>query len=88
MVINVKNIVSCSNFELLKPQQINDETKALKYAFELSEDLANYCCSNELSDIQIKCQDETFDAHQVILSARSPVFKRMLESDMVEKKEK
>ena len=83
----IKDIRVC---EPPKPQQINLNAKApsKNLAFQLSQDLANYCCSNELSDIQIKCQDETFDAHQVILSARSPVFKRMLESDMVEKKRK
>ena len=86
VTLDVKKILTCSKCEPLKPQQNDDKTKALK--FELSEDLADYCCSNVLSDIQIKCQDETFDAHQVILSARSPVFKRMLELDMVEKKRK
>ena len=67
------------------PQQIDANATVNKFAVELSENFANYCCSKELSDLQIKCQDKTFDAHQVILSARSPVFKRMLESDMVEK---
>ena len=86
VLIDVKNIHSWSKCEPLKPQQNDDKTKALK--FELLDDLADYCCSNELSDIQIKCQDETFDAHQLILSARSPVLKRMLESDMAEKKRK
>ena len=86
VLIDVKNIHSWSKCEPLKPQQNDDKTKALK--FELLDDLADYCCSNELSDIQIKCQEETFDAHQLILSARSPVLKRMLESDMAEKKRK
>ena len=74
--LDVRQICTWSKCEPLMPQQ------------KLSEDLVDYCCSKELSDIQIKCQDETFDAHQVILSARSPVLKRMLESDMVEKKRK
>ena len=86
MKLGVKNIATFSKCEPLRPEQNDDKTKAPK--FELSDDLADYCCSNELSDIQIKCQDETFDAHQVILSARSPVLKRMLVSDMVEKKSK
>ena len=68
------------------PQQIEASATVNKFAVELTENFASYCCSKELSDIQIKCQDKTFDAHQLILSARSPVFKRMLESDMVEKK--
>ena len=49
-----------------KPQQIDANASSKNLAFQLSQDLADYCCSNELSDIQIKCQDETFDAHQVI----------------------
>ena len=38
-----------------------------------------------MSDVQIKCDDQTFDAHQVILSARSPVFRAMFQAEMKEK---
>ena len=38
-----------------------------------------------LSDVKIRCEDQTFDCHQVILSARSPVFMAMFQSDMMEK---
>ena len=41
-----------------------------------------------MSDFQIKCGDETLDAHKAILSARSPVFGRMFASEMTEKKDK
>ena len=44
--------------------------------------------SKEMSDIQIKCEDETFDAHQVILSAWSPVFRGMFQAEMKEKDSK
>ena len=38
-----------------------------------------------MSDVQVKCGDQIFDAHQLILSARSPVFKRMFDNEMKEK---
>ena len=41
--------------------------------------------SKEMSDIQIKCGDKTFDAHQLILSAWSPVFRGMFQAEMKEK---
>ena len=52
----------------------------------LSEHYDQLFLSKELSDIQIKCGDQTFDAHQLVLSARSPVFKTMLQTEMKEKK--
>ena len=42
--------------------------------------------SKEMSDVQIKCGDQTFDAHQLILSTRSPVFQGMFQAEMKEKK--
>ena len=39
-----------------------------------------------MSDVQIKCGDQTFDAHKFILSARSPVLSRMLQAEMREKR--
>ena len=53
---------------------------------QISENLHSFLLAKEFSDVQIKCGDETFDAHQVILSARSPVFGRMFQSEMTEKK--
>ena len=37
-----------------------------------------------LADVTIKCGDQEFQAHKVILASQSPVFKRMLVSDMME----
>ena len=51
----------------------------------LAEDLKKFYLSKEMSDIQIKCGGQTFDCHKMILSARSPVFNRMLLSEMKEK---
>ena len=42
--------------------------------------------SKEFSDVLIKCQDKSFEAHQLILSARSPVFRGMFQADLKEKK--
>jgi len=42
--------------------------------------------SKEFSDVLIKCQDRSFEAHQLILSASSPVFRGMFQADMKEKK--
>ena len=39
-----------------------------------------------LSFTSNKCGDQTFDAHQLILSTRSPVFQSMFQAEMKEKK--
>ena len=52
----------------------------------LAKDLTEFYLSKEMSDVQIKCGNQTFDAHKFILSARSPVFSRMLQSEMKEKR--
>ena len=55
---------------------------------KLSENFNQFFLSKDMSDIQVRCGDQTFDAHQLILSARSPVFRRMFENEMKEKKNK
>jgi len=52
----------------------------------ISENYDKLFLSKEMSDVQIKCGDQTFDAHQVILSARSPVFRTMLQTEMKERR--
>lgn len=52
----------------------------------LAENLKKFCLSKEMSDVQIKSGDQTFDAHKFMLSAMSPVFSRMLQSEMKEKR--
>ena len=39
-----------------------------------------------LADLTIKCGDSEFKAHKAILASQSPVFRRMLESDMKEQR--
>ena len=50
-----------------------------------SANFKEFLLSKEMSDIQIKCGDKTFDAHQLILSAWSPVFRGMFLAEMKEK---
>jgi len=52
----------------------------------LSHDLEKLFSDKELSDVQIICGDKVFDCHQLILSARSPIFRIMFQSEMAEKK--
>lgn len=48
-------------------------------------DLAKTLEDEGSSDITVLCQDNSIRVHKLILSARSPVFKAMLTSDMVER---
>ena len=47
-------------------------------------DFSQFFLSEELSDIKIKCEEETYNCHKIILASSSPVFKAMLNYDMVE----
>ena len=55
---------------------------------KVTKDFEQFFLSKEMSDIQIKCGDKTFDAHQVILSTWSPVFRGMFQAEMKEKETK
>ncbi|GBO42521.1 hypothetical protein AVEN_196076-1 [Araneus ventricosus] len=52
---------------------------------DLKMDLGSMLQDNILSDVKLCVESETFSAHWLILSARSPVFKAMFQSDMKEK---
>ena len=52
----------------------------------LSQDFENLFSIKEMSDVKIHCGDQVFDCHQLILSARSPVFRVMFQAEMAEKK--
>jgi len=54
----------------------------------LQEDLELAFSHREFTDIQIQCGDKVFYCHQVILAARSPVFRAMFLADMAERKTK
>ena len=55
---------------------------------KICEQLGELLDSREFSDIELKCGEKVFNCHQVILSAGSPVFKAMFQTDMEEKKTK
>ena len=73
---------SCNNFDAAR---FNVDLMLMARQASVAEDLKKFYLSKEMSDVQIKCGDQTFDCHKVILSARSPVFNRMLLSEMKEK---
>ena len=66
----------------------NDEVLIQSGRLELYEDLGKALKSNDLSDVKIKCQDKTFNCHELILSLRSDVFRAMFTADMKEKTSK
>ena len=53
---------------------------------KLCEDFKQLFLEKDNADVEIICGERTFDCHQLILSARSPVFNAMFKTDMVEKK--
>ena len=72
------------------PRASNSKSKVLsvllaKNEKTFSESFSQFHLSKEMSDVQIKCEDQTFDSHQLILSARSPVFRAMFQAEMKEK---
>ena len=52
----------------------------------LSSDLSKIMFDEASGDFRIRCEDQEIKVHKLILSARSPVLKAMLESDTVEKR--
>lgn len=61
------------------------EPKDSQNDFQVFENLDEFYLSKELSDVLLNCQGKSFEAHQVILSASSPVFRAMFQADMKEK---
>ncbi|CAL1273124.1 unnamed protein product [Larinioides sclopetarius] len=49
------------------------------------EDIKELYMSKCLTDVELKTETKSFPAHKMVLCARSPVFKRMLTSDMKER---
>ena len=89
IVCEMTNISSTSFSD--GPKRSNaSEAKSLSLLLDksskiFSESFSQFHLSTEMSDVQIKCEDQTFDAHQLILSARSPVFRAMFQAEMREK---
>ncbi len=55
---------------------------------QIGEQLGDLFTDKQLSDVKIECVGQTFDCHQTILAARSPVFMAMFQSNMREKETK
>ena len=53
---------------------------------QLCDDMSNLFLDETTSDVEIICGITSFPCHRGILSARSPVFKAMLQADMEEKR--
>ncbi|GBN88585.1 Speckle-type POZ protein [Araneus ventricosus] len=56
-----------------------------KSVSDLKVDIGSMLRDNILCDVKLSAESETFPAHRFILSARSPVFRAMFQSDMKEK---
>ena len=54
---------------------------------QICEDLSNLFLDETTSDVQVKCGTKSFPCHRGILSARSPVFRAMLSSELSEKRD-
>jgi len=55
---------------------------------QLCENLGQVLADKELSDIELRCGETAFPCHQLILRARSPVFRAMFQTEMKEKQTK
>jgi len=51
---------------------------------QLSTDLETAFHNKDFADVKVACGDRVFECHQFMLSARSPVFRAMFQSDMTE----
>ena len=74
------------DIEILSNQE-NNIAPLTKRRDQLCEDFSNLFTDETASDVKIKCGTKTFHCHWGILSARSPVFRAMLQADMEEKRE-
>jgi len=82
-IIGVKEPVAV----VAESKYVNGEVHTEKTG-QLCDDLEFALSDKEYSDVELKCGDQIFDCHQVILSARSPVFRTMFQVDMKERKNK
>ena len=69
--------------DLIIPVNINEAKCESEKKFK--SDISGISSMDQFSDVTIVCQGEKFGCHKLILAARSPVFKIMLEKDMLEK---
>ena len=55
-------------------------------ADSIREDLGSFCQGDLFADVTITCGGKEFRAHKLILASQSPVFKKMFEIDMKERR--
>ena len=58
----------------------------LVQADSIREDLGRFCQGDLFADVTITCGGKEFRAHKLILASQSPVFKKMFEIDMKERR--
>ena len=71
----------CSIIELKRNPHIIPDGNFYK---QLSEQLRKLFNNKPSSDVKIRCGNEEFYCHKILLSARSPVFEAMFQNDMIE----
>ena len=67
------------NFNFLRPDQRHKQ---------VCDHLGQVLADKEFCDVEIQCEESVFPCHQLVLAARSPVFRAMLQVDMKEKQTK
>ena len=71
------------------PEYIEDKSiKHAKGLKQVSEHLGKIFTDKDLSDVEIECDGKVFNCHELILSARSDVFRAMFQNDMTENRSK
>jgi len=84
-IIGAEKTLSGSKYPEENPRSLKPKQKQQK---QLSQDLEAFYNCSDFSDVQVVSEGRVFECHQVILSARSPVFRAMLQADMAEAKDK
>jgi len=81
-VFGEDKILSGSN-QLFYKTAVNDECQK-----QVIDHLGNLFAEKNCSDLEVSCDEEVFPCHLAILSARSPVFFAMFQTDTMEKQSK
>ena len=81
------NLTLVCDIEIISSPENNTAPLSKRIQNQLCEDLSNLFTDESTSDVKIKCGIRTFPCHRSILSARSPVFKAMLQADMEERRD-
>ena len=67
-----------------KGQNEEGNDSQIKSSIEISENFGKLLENKDFCDMEIQCGGEVFPCHQVIISARSPVFRAMFQAKMKE----